>query len=230
MRKILTILLIVITNYVFSQSSREIDSISNSMCEYLKQVDIKKETNRQKIAFEKISLYEKHLYPYLRKTFKTRTKEAENIEQKINYRLQRNCSEFRYLTNKIEKPNEKFSEINEKPKSTISKKEIEEFKVQKNFYYFEKPKDTIKAYVVMSDGKWESLLPDKTFCKMEYKWISENEYELVFIESNNEFMSDFSTEGDKYIHKVLSKENGFYYISITTEKQNNFTKFKMYYE
>jgi hypothetical protein len=227
MKKVLIILLIGITNSVFSQSSKEIDSISNIMCEYLKDVEIKKITNRKEVLYKKISLYEKHLFPYLEKFEKLK---AKNIEQKINYRLQRNCSEFRYLSNKIENREKNFSEINEKSNSTISEKELKEFKNKNKFYYFESAKDTIKVKVVMQNGKWEISFSDKTFCKMEYKWINEKKYELVFIESNNKFMSEYSVKGDKYIHQVLSKENGFYYININTEGQNTFTKFKMYYE
>jgi hypothetical protein len=83
MKKILIILLIGITNSIFSQSITEIDSVSNLMCNYLQKLEIKNDTLKFNI------LYEKRLYPYLGKVEQSKT---QKVGQQVYYRLQRNCA------------------------------------------------------------------------------------------------------------------------------------------
>ncbi len=82
----------------------------------------------------------------------------------------------------------------------------------------------------MEKGKWTDFFSDKTFSKLTYDWISETEFELVFIESNNETRSNFSVKGDKYIYQVLTKENNFYLMTVNIPGQDTFEKFKLYYK
>lgn len=219
MKKILIILIIGISNSTFSQSITEIDSVSNSMCDYLKKMEIKNDTLKIN------TLYEKQLYPYLGKFEQSKT---QKVGQQVYYRLQRNCVEFRNLLDRLEPPKEAVTRITEKPKPEISKKQIKEFKKQKAFYYFEVAGDTTR--VLMANGKWTDSFSDKTFSKLTYNWINETEFELVFIESNNETRSNFSIKGDIFIYQVLSKEDGFYSMSVNIPGQKTFEKFKMYYE
>lgn len=218
MKKTLIILSIGISNITFSQTITEIDSMSNVMCDYLKNLEIKNDTLKIK------SLYEKQLYPYLGKIEQSKT---QKVGQQVYYRLQRNCVEFRNLLDKLEPPKEAVTRITEKPKSKISKKQLKEFKKQKKFHYFEVAGDTTK--VIMEQGKWTDTFANKTFSKLTYNWISETEFELFFIESNNETRSNFSVRGDTYIYKVLSQEDGFYLMTVNIPGQKTFEKFKLYY-
>jgi len=219
MKKIILILIIGISNSTLSQSITEIDSVSNSMCDYLKKMEIKNDTLKIN------TLYEKQLYPYLGKFQQSKT---QKIGQQVYYRLQRNCVEFRNLLDRLNPPKEAAIRITKKPKPEISKKQLKQFKKQKEFHYFEVAGDTTR--VLMKNGKWTDSFSNKTFSKLKYKWINETEFELVFIESNNETRSNFSAKGDKYIYQVLSKEDGFYYMSLNIPGQKTFEKFKMYYE
>jgi hypothetical protein len=219
MKKILIILLIGITNSIFSQSITEIDSVSNLMCNYLQKLEIKNDTLKFNI------LYEKQLYPYLGKVEQSKT---QKVGQQVYYRLQRNCVEFRNLLDRLEPPKEAVIRLTKKPKPEISKKQIKEFKKQTEFLYLEVARDTTK--ILMENGKWTDSFSDKTFSKLTYNWINETEFELVFIESNNEARSNFSVKGDKYIYQVLSKEVEFYSMSVNIPGQKTFEKFKMYYE
>ncbi|TXD80496.1 hypothetical protein ESY86_20575 [Subsaximicrobium wynnwilliamsii] len=219
MKKILIILLIGISNIAFSQTMKEIDSVSYVMCDYLKNLEIKNDTLKIN------SLYEKQLYPYLGKFEQSKT---QKIGQQVYYRLQRNCVEFRNLLDRLEPPREEVIRITEKPKSEISKKQLKEFKKQREFYYFEVAGDTTK--VIMENGKWTDSFSNKTFSKLTYNWINETEFELVFIESDNETRSNFSVIGDKYIYQILSKEDEFYLMTVNILGQKTFEKFKMYYE
>ena len=219
MKKILIILLIAISEITFSQTITEIDSVSYVMCDYLKNLEIKNDT--QKLN----SLFKKQFYPYLGKFEQS---QAQKIGQQVYYRLQRNCVEFRNLLDRLEPPKEKVTRIMKKPKSEISKKQLEEFKNQKEFYYFEVAGDTTR--VKMDKGNWIDSFSDNTFSKLTYNWINETEFELIFVESNNETRSNFSVKGDKYIYQILSKEDGFYLMTVNIPGQETFEKFKIYYE
>jgi len=219
MKKTLIILLIGISNITFSQTMTEIDSVSYEMCDYLKNLEIKNDTLKIN------TLYEKQLYPYLGKFEQSQT---QKIGQQVYYRLQRNCVEFRNLLDRLEPPKEAVTRITEKPKPEISKKQLKKFKNQKEFYYFEVSGDTTR--VKMEKGKWTDLFSDNTTSNLTYNWINETEFELVFMESNNETRSNFSVKGDKYIYQILSKEDGYYQMTVNIPGQETFEKFKMYYE
>jgi hypothetical protein len=219
MKKTLIILLIGISNITFSQTIMEIDSVSNVMCEYLKTLDVQNDTLKINILFEK------QLYPYLEKIEQS---QIQKVEEQVYYRLQRNCVEFRNLLGRLEPPKEAVTRLTDKPKSQISKKELKDFKKQKEFYYFEVTGDTTN--VKMEKGKWIDSFYDKTFSKLTYKWITETEFELVFIESNNETRSNFSVKGDKFNYQVISKEDGFYFMTVNIPEQKTFDKFKLYYK
>lgn len=219
MKKILIILLIITSNITFSQTIKEVDSVSNVMCDYLKTLEIENDTLKIR------TLYEEQLYPYLGKIEQT---QIEKVGQQVYYRLQRNCVEFRNLLDRLDPPKEAVTRLTEKPKSEISKKEMKKFKKQHKFYYYEADGETTN--VIMKDGKWTDSFSDNTFSKLTYNWISQNEFELVFIESNNETRSNLSVEGDKYVYQVLSKEKGFYLLTLNIPGQETFEKFKLYYE
>lgn len=205
MKKLLILLLLGISTPSFSQTITEIDSVSNQMCDYLKHLEIENDTLKIN------TLYQEQLYPYLGKIDQTK---AQQVGQQVYYRLQRNCVEFRNLLDKLEPPKNSFTRINKKPESEISKKELKEFKSQKEFYYFEVSGDTTN--VLMKNGKWTDSFSNATFSKLNYNWI-------------NETRSNFSVKGDKYIYQILSKEEGYYLMTVNIPGQKTFEKFKIYY-
>ncbi|QHI37847.1 hypothetical protein IMCC3317_32300 [Kordia antarctica] len=219
MRNILFIFFVGISNLAFSQTIAQIDSVSNVFCDYLKQSDIKNDT--LKIS----SLYNEQFNPYLRKIDQSK---VQKIGKQLFYRLQRNCLEFSELLDRLEPPKEAIVRITEKPTSEISRKQLKQFKNQKDFYYLEVAGDTTN--VVMQDGFWTDSFSDKTFSKLTYNWINDTEFELTFIESNNESRSNFSVKGDIYVYQVLSKEDGFYFMSVHIPGQKTYDKFKIYYK
>jgi len=217
MKKLLLICFIGISNLAVAQTTAQIDSVSNVLCNFLKQSDIKNDT--LKIG----ALYNEQLYPYLRKIDQSN---AQKVGNQLYYRLQRNCVEFRILLDRLESPKEGVVRTLEKPTPTISKKQLKEFKKRKEFHYFEVSGDT--TTVEMDNGFWIDSFSDQTFSKLTYNWINDTEFELVFIESNNESRSNFSIKGDRYVYQVLSKEYGFYAMSVHIPGHENYEKFKLY--
>jgi hypothetical protein len=219
MKQALIFLLIVIPNFTFSQTIIEIDSVSNNMCEYLKTLEIKNDTLKIN------TLYENRLYPYID------ILEESNVQksgQLIFYRLQRNCVEFRMLLDRLDPPKEVVKRKKNKPKSKISKRELKEFKKRSTFYYYEVEGE--KTSVTMNKKIWLDTFSNNTFSKLNYKWINKNEFELIFIESNNESRSSISVKGDKYIYQVLSKEKDYYSMSLNIPGQKVYELFKLYFK
>lgn len=219
MKKLLIIFLIVVTNFTFSQTIEEVDSVSYIMCNFLENVDISNDTLKIN------SLYEEQMTPFLS------TVEEENkskVSTQLWYRLQKNCVEFRNLLDRLDPPKGDHTRSAKQPKSKISKKDLQNFKDLNEFYYFEASGE--KTKVIAVDGIWLDLFSDSTYSKLTYNWISKTEFELVFIESDNESRSNFSIKGDMYLYKVLSKENQYYLISISFPEQNVFETLKLYYD
>ena len=208
-----------ISSIGISQSLKQIDSVSYVMCSYLRNLDIKNDTLKLN------TLYEKQVFPYLGGIDEAL---APKVGQQLYYRLQRNCVDFRALLDRLDPPKEAPTRLTEKPKSGISKKELKEFKEQRRFYYFEVSGDSTS--VLMDKGKWTDSFSDKTNSYLDYNWINDTEFELVFIESNNETRSNFSAKGDKYVYQVLAKEPNYYLMSVNIPGQETFEKFKMYFK
>lgn len=217
MKKI-TILLLLVSHYMFSQGITQIDSMSVVMCNSLKNsINIKNDTLRIN------TLYESQLYPYLRSLGNSN---AQKVGEQIYFRMQRNCVEFRELLDRLDPPKEGATRKTSKSISKLTKKEIENFKKQVNFKYFEVNGDITTS--TMKNGKWIDTFSDKTYSKLDYKWISDTEFELTFIESNNETRNGFSVKGDKLLYNVISKESDYYLMSVNISGQTVFEEFKMY--
>lgn len=219
MKVIFSLVALSIFSVTFSQDMKVVDSVSVEMCDYLKTIEISNDTLKIN------ALYEDMLYPYLGTLEESKT---QKVSQQIYYRLQRNCVEFRDLLDRLEPPKEAVTRITKKPKSTISKKELETFKKRKDFYYFEVSGDT--THVIMEDGSWTDLFVDETVSKLTYEWINDTEFKLVFVESDNESRVNFSVKGDQYVYKVLSKKANLYNLSVNIPGQKTYEMFKIYFK
>ena len=219
MKKLILLLLIGFSNYIFSQTITEIDSVSYEFCDYLKHAKIENDTIQLR------NLYEEKFYPYLNERSE---EDVDRVAQQLYYRLQRNCITFRNLLDRIYPPKEAAIRVTEKPKSEISRKQLKAFKNEMNLYYFETAGDTTK--VSMNNGIWMDFFSDNTYSKLSYNWIDTTEFELVFIESNNESRSNFSVKGDKLFYQVLAKGDDFYLMSVNIPGQTTYEKFKIYYK
>lgn len=219
MKYILLVFAFFISIYSFSQTIVQIDSIANVMCSNLiKYNEIKNDTLKLN------TLYEKELYPYLGTLKESK---VETIGQRIYYRLQRNCVEFRELLDRLDPPNEETKRMVEKPKSNISKKDLMDFKKTKDFTYSEVDGSITSVHI--GNDLWIDNFSDGTYSKLTYNWINEYEFELIFIESNNETRANFSIEGDKLIYSILDKQKSYYVMSVNIFGQQIYEEFKLYF-
>ena len=64
-----------------------------------------------------------------------------------------------------------------------------------------------KFIVSIKDGLWNEQFEDNTFSKLKFRWTSENEFMLEFIESDNLIRRNFSVKGDKYFYGIYGVQD-----------------------
>ena len=220
MKNLLLLFFIVCTPILYSQTVEEIDAAAAETCTYLETLDYI-ESDEIKLDI----LYRNNFSAFLEKLPEEKIEEAE---RKLYYRLQRNCVAFQQLLQKLEPHVDDAKIVAEKPKITISKKELKAFKKTEDFSYFEASGE--RTMVKIKDGYWQDHFTDNTYSKLFFKWIGTYDFELEFIESDNETRSNMSIPGDTYQYSIIEKKEGFYIISVTMEGQDMYQIFKMYYE
>jgi hypothetical protein len=70
---------------------------------------------------------------------------------------------------------------------------------------------------------------DGTFSKLEFRWTSDCEFDIVFIESNNLSRKNFSSKGDIYHYGLYSATGNDYLIWLNDVNGNVSTSFKLLY-
>lgn len=218
MKKTLLILILTISFSAKSQSNQEIDSLSFKMCELLKIQEVKIDSLKVENVFEK------SFYPYLENIG---PEKIEKVFNKVYFRFQRNCPEFRAILNKMYPPKDDVAFQKTEPVSEITIHELADFKQQKRFTYKEVGGNVTE--VELKADQWIDHFSDQTYSKLSMEWISDEEFQLTFIDSNNLSRSNFSFPGDKLIYKVLAKKEGYYLLSVNIEGQEEYEIFKLYY-
>lgn len=218
MKRILLILIFLNFLNSNSQSNQEIDSLSLEMCELLKIQKVKNDSIKVENVFDQ------SFYPYLGNID---PEIIDNVFNKVYFRFQRNCPEFRAILNKMYPPQDGVSFQKTEPKSKITFEELKEFKKLKKFTYKEVDGKTTK--VEISDEYWIDNFSDDTYSKLTFEWISDKKFQLTFIESDNLTRSNFSFPGDKLIYKVLEKKQDHYLLSVNIEGQEDYEIFKLYF-
>ena len=221
MKRILSIILVIPSMFLFGQiETDDSDKMIDEMC-----LDFKSTENLND-SLRVVSLNEKFIFPFLKKFPNS---EREDKIDFIYFRFQKRCEYFRAYLQEVDPPKDNnWVKLNEKPKISISEKEIKEFKANKNFYYFEYAGE--KTFVKTDKKYWTETFADKTNSKLIYKWIDKNRFELEFVESTNNTRKNFSIKGDKFLYQIVNKEKGYYWILCEIPGQSEILKFKLFPE
>ena len=152
-------------------------------------------------------VYKSHFYPYLDQIKKIH---VDSVAKSVFYRFQRNCPEFLRILSKMD-PGTGDWEIlkpEEKPKIVATKSQCAIFDESTKLTYLENNGD--KVGVDLKDGIWIDRFVDGTYSRLNFKWINDCEFELEFIESNNETRKNLSKVGDVYSYEIISKEQSHF--------------------
>jgi hypothetical protein len=203
----------------FCQNITQIDSLTIEMCNSLSKLEDVED--KEKI----MTIFKQHL-PNAYKSFKVSSeKEADSLSDKIYYRLQHNCGLFRQILGRLEENKSDWKIIQEKPLSEITNQEFNTFKSISQFYY--KEYDGSIVNVSINENIWLEKFEDGTFSKLIFIPKKNGEFDLKFIESNNETRKNFSNEGEIYNYGVYLKDENSYYVWVKS-KDNTILSFKLY--
>lgn len=197
------------------------DSLITEMCKTLKINTHLSDTLRIYDAFDK------HLLPYI-STFKESQKDS--VAQSVFYRFQRNCPEFTNILSRLNPVEGDWESIEkgEMPKSLLSKKTCKKITKHKQLSYLEYNGD--KVVVEIKNQYWTDHFLDGTYSKLKFKWIDDCEFELEFIESNNESRMNMSIKGDIYVYRIIEKSEDYYDVTTKIQNQDNHLRFKIYFK
>ncbi len=211
------IIVLLISTFSFAQH-KNIDILTDEMCLSFKNNERLSDSVRITI------LNEKFIIPYLNQFSEA---EKPSIIDQLYFRFQKNCKEFVDYLYRIDPPKkDDWKKLDSRPDIVITEKELDDFKNQHNFYYFEWEGE--KTTVEISKKYWTETFADQTKSKLYFKWVSRNQFELEFIESNNAGRKNFSKKGDKYFYEIVSKENDYYWILVTIPGQQQLLMFKLF--
>jgi hypothetical protein len=188
------------TTICLAQTSAQIDSLTMKMCKTLENnINLTDSIRMQ-------SAYRTHLPEFLEK-FKIDSEEKFNeVYDRIHYRFQKNCNLAVEIFGRLDQKNSKeWKHINGKPKQIITKTQCRDITRLKKFYYIE-PSKNDKTVVTIDNGIWLEEFADGTYSKLNFKWTSDCEFEIEFIDSNNESRKNLSYKGDKYQYGIYNRK------------------------
>jgi uncharacterized protein YxeA len=217
---ILPLILIILPLLLSSQTIHERDSLIDIMC-----IELKKSTHLSD-SLRLNAIYLKHFYTYLSTIEENK---IDSLATSISFRFQRNCPEYLKILYKMEteKGDWEIVQKEDKPNPVLTKKKCKKFKKHKSLIYYESNGD--KVLVEIKNGFWVDNFIDGTYSKLKFNWLIDCEFELEFIESNNESRKSISNVGDKYFYEIIDKELSHYILIAHIEGQDIYMKFKMYH-
>jgi hypothetical protein len=217
MQKLFWLFFLAFGSIVVAQENLEEEElVIRKMCQHL--IDNKSVEDSIRIN----EAYVVYLFPYLDKQEESK---IEEIANRIFFRYQKQCPEFKAILDSVEPLNSEEGILIEKPeKSMLTKNELKEFKNHTNYsYHF---LDEITK-VEISNGYWIETFSDGTYSKTKLEWLKNNSFKLVFIESNNAMKAGYSRAGEEYFYEIIRKEGNVYYIQ-TVEPGGKYLQFKLH--
>ncbi|MFN7261174.1 MAG: hypothetical protein ACK5TU_14835 [Cyclobacteriaceae bacterium] len=215
---ILTSTLLLISLISYGQSDSQKDSLINEICKSI--IENAGASDSIKITVA----YDRHLIPYLSKYSK---EEQEKIWETLYYRMQRNCKEFKEIDDKVTEQKGDWKSVDKKPEAMLSKKTCKDFLKYKKYKYLEASGDTVNLSI--ENGIWIDRFKDGTYSKLKFIWVSDCEFDIEFIESDNRLRKNFSKPGDKYRYQIIDKKRTYYDMSVEILGTNRYMTFKIYY-
>jgi hypothetical protein len=200
------------------QSTASNDSLIAVMCKTLA-------ANKAAVDSEKIKLVvTKHLNPYLQKFEDAK---VEEVSDAIFIRAQRQCKDFADLIFRLTPKQSDWQMVDKKPVSKMQKKDCVELLKHKKLFYLEANGDTVNLSI--ENGFWIDHFKDSTSSTLKFRQLTNCEFEIEFVKSNNSIRQKLSNPGDKYRYQILEKLEGSYLMSAEIVGGNQFMTFKIYY-
>ena len=211
-------LIILCSSNIFSQTTEVSDSLLEQICRTLIYTRNLPDSERLHV------ISEKYIIPILSQLEKSKQKDSLNY---VFVRLQKTCTDFKDICDRAYPSKGDWIKVDTKPSSVLSQKYCLDFFKIENYYYLEQNGDT--TYLTLKNNIWEDHFKDGTFSKLKVNWIRDCEFEIEFLESNNDLRKNFSKPGEKFRYRVLEKFKNYYKMSAEIPESHQFLTFKMHY-
>jgi hypothetical protein len=218
MKKLIIGVLAITPLLCCGQTQEAKDSLISVMCKTIT------DNTSQNDSIRIFAAYRKHLYPFLERFAEDKRKE---IGTSIYFRMQMTCGSFKEILMKAEPPNEEFEKIIERPTKFPGKKTCRDFIAYKSYLYRESTGDTVQ--LTIKNNFWIEKFKDGTYSKLKFYCLTDCEFELEFIESNNKIRSGLSKKGDKYKYYITSKGSDHFDLAVDIKETNKLLGFKIYH-
>jgi hypothetical protein len=221
MKPVLFFVFIIIAAIANAQTIETKDSLVNEICKSVNELD---NMNDSTAFWQTVNA---HLSPYFSKM---EPEVADRAWTYINMRLQRNCKHFADILRNLYPENKGDWQLLERmPAIKASKNECREILKHKTLGYLESNGDTV--HLELSKDFWIDRFKDGTYSKLSFRWLTECEFEIAFIESDNLIRKSLSKPGDKYRYTLIEKKAGYYLVvsEVVGSGSNDIVLFKIYY-
>ena len=219
MRLTIAILLLFFCKFTFAQSIDIIDSLAIEMCESVKVNSNQTITNIDSI------LLENYINSFITNS---QASDKDSLFLCIVLRLEKNCDEYSKIAFEQTENYGDWMMHTEQPISSLEKIDCDNFYDIERFSYLESTGDIV--HLELKDGYWVDHFKDGTFSKLKLRKTNDCEFEIEFIESNNNIRKNFSKKGDKYIYQILTQNTRFYELSVQIPGKSIYYTFKLYYK
>lgn len=213
-------LLIIFYSFGFSQEMKDIDKLTIDICNSI----IKSKEKEDSIKLQ--NAFTENFIPFAEK-FKL-SELNDDLAQKIDFRLQKNCDWYQEYLSKMFGYNDKsdWKILDQKPEVKVSANECKDFfKKHSKFYYLESEGD--KTFVDISNNLWTDKFTDGTYSKLSFK-LKDCHFELQFIESNNSGRSKFSSKDDIYYYDIIDIQDQVLTVIAYQKNSSKYYQYKLY--
>jgi hypothetical protein len=198
-----TLILLTVSSITFGQTDTQIDSLINVMCTSLESTKETGDTTKL------LQVYGEHLFPFVQQFEET---ERAGITQDIVFRFQKDCQGFSDLLARLEPTNEHWKKVTEKPKSQVTTKECVDFLRHKKYTYIDSTGDTVR--VIADKALWIDNFKDGISSKYKLWWVTDCEFELEFVETNNSMRAQYSKKGDSFVYQIVDKMENYFVLAV----------------
>jgi hypothetical protein len=205
----------------FAQNKDISDSTLNEMCKTLNSTANKALPDTDRIK----AMLVKHIAAIFENLDETEQNKAVEF---IFFRLQRNCNEFQNILLRAEPLKGEWEIVDQKPLSSLTKINYDDFIKCHTYYYMEGSGDT--THVTITGNIWEDHFTDGTYSRLKLRWLNNASFELEFVESNNNGRKNYSKPGDKFIYELLQKDDNKYKVSVEIPGRKPYNLFYLHRE
>lgn len=223
MRKIICVLLLLITVHGISQTKYQIfvDSLSVAMSDYITEHI----SNFDSASF--VQYFTKTTKQLEEPEYAVTKQQLQTLPVLLLIRMIHHSSVIaQYLIKKVPK-SKYWTYSTEMPASSISQEDCASFWTHNKFIYHDT--DSTVVHLTLDKDFWIDSMANNTYSKLSVERLNDQTFQSRFIESNNEYKQLLSMPGDIYCYQILSKTDHTFKLSTHMNGVASYYTFELEY-